>query len=626
MNDGSRIEHRIRVESDGTVTAFSGKVEFGQGIRTAFAQIVADELDVPIENVRVVAGDTALVPVDEGTFGSHSVEQEAPALRRAAAAARALIAAGKPATGEIPRSTTHVPPRTHEPYVGRPLPRLEARDVVAGRATYTADVRLEGMLRGAIARPPVRGARVRKLDDAAARALPGVVAVIRDGDLVGVVAERDDQARAAADAIDIDWEIVAPEGEAITIPMRDDGGVDEALDGGMRVDATYTCPPIANAPIGPSAAVGDVRADGATVYVNTHRPFGTRQALASRLGLGEEKVRVIPTMGSGTYGRSSQADAAFEAAILSKHAGRPVLVQWTRAEEFVLSPSRPEAVLEVAAAIGPDGRIAGWRYDEHTNTHTSRVGADPRIAPFTSGRNAIPPYTIPHARVTLHVEATPLRTANFRSLAAAENVFAIESFMDELAARVGADPLEFRLRHIDDANLRRVLERVAELAGWGQKLDTGRGLGLACTTYHGTRIAEAALVEVPPTGRVRLVAVWAVVDPGPVINPDGVRNQVEGGIQQSASWTLFEELRHRDGRVVQQAWDAYPIATFRDAPERIEVLVEGDPRSPSTGVGEPGAVPTAAAIANAVFAASGARIRDLPITRARIREATPSRK
>jgi CO/xanthine dehydrogenase Mo-binding subunit len=478
------------------------------------------------------------------------------------------------------------------------------------------------MLRGAIARPPARGARVRAVDDTAARAMPGVVRVIRDGDIVGVVAERDEQARAAADALEVDWEIPAPmDGETVRIPMRDDGGVDEALAGGAkRLEATFTLPPIASAPIGPSAAVADARADGATIHVNTHRPFGLRDTIARRLGLDPERVRVAPTMGSGTYGRSSQADAAVEAAVLSAHAKRPVLVQWTRAEEFTVSPSRPEAVLEVAAALDAAGRIAAWRYDEHTNVHTGG-GNDPRIAPATSGRNAVPPYTIPHARITLHIEPTPLRTANFRSLAAAENVFAIESFMDELALAAGADPLEFRLRHIDDANLRRVLGRVAERAGWGRTLAPGRGLGLACTTYHGTRIAEAVEVEVPESGRVRFVAAWAVVDPGPVINPDGVRNQIEGGIQQSASWTLIEELRHRDGRIATQGWDTYPIATFRDAPERIEVLVEGDRKAPSTGVGEPGAVPTAAAIANAVFAACGARVRDLPITRSRVREA-----
>jgi CO/xanthine dehydrogenase Mo-binding subunit len=626
VNDGSRIEHRIRIEPDGMVTVLSGKVEFGQGIRTAFAQIVADELDVPIERVRVVMGDTALVPVDAGTYGSHSVEQEAPQLKRAAAAARELRGRSAAIAGDVPQRTTHVPPTTHEPYVGRPMPRLEAPDVVSGRATYAADVRLPRMLRGAIARPPARGARVRGLNDAAARAMPGVVAVVREGDVVGVVAERDEQARAAADALDVDWEIARPpDAQTVTIPMRDDGAVDEALATGKRLEATYTLPPIASAPIGPSAAVADVRSDGATVYVNSHRPFGTRGALAGRLGLDEDRVRVITTMGSGTYGRSSQADAAYEAAILSKHAGRPVLVQWTRAEEFALSPSRPEAVLEVAATLASDGKIAAWRYDEHTNVHTAGVGTDPRIAPHTSGRNAIPPYAIPRARVTLHVEPTPLRTANFRSLAAAENVFAIESFMDELARAASADPLQFRLRHIEDANLRRVLERVAERAGWGKAQGPGRGLGLACTTYHGTRIAEAALVEVPATGRARLVAVWAVVDPGHVVNPDGVRNQVEGGIQQSASWTLIEELRHRDGRVAQQAWDAYPIATFRDAPEEIDVLVAGDPLSPSTGVGEPGAVPTAAAIANAVFAACGARVRELPITRTRVREAMARR-
>jgi len=672
VNDGSRIEHRIRIEPDGTVVALSGKVEFGQGIRTAFAQLVADALDVPIDRVRVVLGDTAVVPVDPGTYGSHSVEQEAPQLKRAAAGARLLLVDrasrrlgvpaerlrtgggfvhdgdGKrvayadlvrdaPVEGELPSETYDIPAQpagagrsdtrgARTTYVGRPMPRLEARDIVAGRATYAADVRLPGMLRGAIVRPPARGARVRAVDDSAARAMPGVVAVVREGDLVGVVAEREEQARAAADAVEVDWEIPPyAEAEAVRIPMRDDGGVDEALAAGARrLEATFTLPPIANAPIGPSAAVGDVRADGATIHVNTHRPFGLRDAIAERLGLDAERVRVAPPMGSGTYGRSSQADAAVEAAILSKHAGRPVLLQWTRAEEFAFSPSRPEAVLEVAAALDADGRIAAWRYDEHTNVHTG-AGNDPRIAPATSGRNAIPPYRVPHARVTLHVEPTPLRTANFRSLAAAENVFAIESFMDELALAAGADPLEFRLRHIDDANLRRVLERAAERAGWGRSLDKGRGLGIACTTYHGTRIAEVVEVEVPDSGRVRFVAAWAVVDPGPVINPDGVRNQVEGGIQQTASWTLIEELRHRDGRVAAQGWDTYPIATFRDAPESIEVLVEGDPKAPATGVGEPGSVPTAAAIANAVFAACGARVRDIPITRARVREALRTR-
>lgn len=654
------VQQRIRVEADGSVTAFSGKIEFGQGIRTAFAQLVANELDVPVERVRVVLGDTEQVPFDFGTFGSNSIAQEAPALRRAAAFARrtlieraaarlgvaatrlhtrdgtigdgdgkhvsyADLAREAPLEGAIPDDEPLLPPERWR-HIGTPLSRVEARDIVTGRARYTADVRLGGLARGAIARPPARGARATRVDDRAARAMPGVVAVVHDADLVGVVAERDEQARAAADALEIDWDTPTREASATQIvPMREDAGTDSALaSAALTRSATYTLPSIASASIGPSAAVVDVRPDGVTVYAGTHRPFGLRDAVADRVGVPQERVRVMPQMSSGTYGRSSAPDVSLEAAVLSKHARRPVLLQWSRAEEFAYSPSRPEAVLEVTAGLDAEGRIVAWRYDEHTNIHTA-AGPDPRVAAMTSGRNAVPPYEIPHANVVLHVEPTPLRTANFRSLAAAENVFAIESFVDELAHASGQDPLAFRLRHVDDARLRRVMERVAEVSGYGKKVPERRGRGFACTLYHGTYVAQVAEVEVSASGAVRVVQVWCVVDPGLVVNPDGVRNQVEGGIQQSASWTLLEELRHRGGRVATTSWDTYPIATFRDAPEQTLVLVEGDASAPSTGVGEPGAVPTAAAIANAVFAACGARVRDVPLTHERIRKALAPR-
>ncbi|MDP9264577.1 MAG: molybdopterin-dependent oxidoreductase [Chloroflexota bacterium] len=649
------VEQRIRVEADGSVTAFSGKVEYGQGVRTAFAQVVADELDVPLEQVRVVLGDTAQVPYDHGTFGSRSIAQEWPELRRAAAFARRLLmerasarlgvpadeletedasvragdrrvtyselVSDSPLRGPLPDEIA-LRPRERWRHVGKSATRAEARDIVTGRASYVADVRLEGMLHGAIVRPPVRDARVRGVDDATARAMPGVVSLVRDADLVGVVAERAEQARAAADTVLVEWAIPEPRERAtVDVPMRDEGDADAAIAAAaVTRSATYVLPPISNAPIGPSAAVADVRADAATVYAATHRPFGLRDAAAQMLGVPPERVRFIAQMSSGTYGRSSSYDAPLEAVVLSKHAGRPVHVQWTRAEEFAFSPSRPEAVLEVAAGLDTDGRIVGWRYDEHTNVHTSQ-GLDPRTAAGSSGRNAIPPYRVPHSRVVLHVEPTPLRTANFRSLAAAENVFAIESFMDELAEATGEDPLGFRLRHVDDPRLRRVLQRVGDRAGWGRAPGERRGLGVACTIYHGTYVAQIAEAEVASSGKVRLERVWCVVDPGLAINPDGVRNQVEGGIQQAASWAMLEELRHREGRVVTTGWDTYPIATFRDAPKEIDVLVEGDADAPPTGVGEPGSVPTAAAIANAVHAASGARVRQLPLLRERVRAA-----
>lgn len=614
-----RVEERIRIEPDGTVVALSGKVEFGQGIRTAFAQAVADEMGVPLERVRVVLGDTAQVPYDVGTFGSRSIAQESPALRRAAAYARELIARGAKVEGEIP-DDVRLKPESERRYIGKAMVRVEARDIVTGKATYVADVRLPDMAFATIVRPPVRGAKAAQVDDSAARAMPGVITVVHAGDLVAVVADRDDRARAAADAVDVDWKIEsAPERDTIVIPMRDDGSVEDALAAApTKLEATYSLPPISNAPIGPSAAVADVRADGATIYAGTQRPFGLRDEVARSIGLDPAKVRVIPQMPSGTYGRNSSGDAPVEAAIISKHAGRPVLLQWTRSEEFAFAPSRPEAFLEVAAGLDANGRIAAWRYDEHTNSHSAGM-LDPARAGATSGRNAIPHYRLGTARVTLHIEPTRVRTASFRSLAAAENIFAIESFMDELAHAANQEPLAFRLAHVEDPRLRRVYERVARNSGWGRSPGAGLGLGIAGTIYHGTYIAEVAEVEVDESGHVRLVAVWCAIDPGLTLNPDGVRNQTEGGIQQSASWTLFEELHHRDGRIVNTGWDTYPIATFRDAPSKIEVDVIGDQTKPSTGVGEPGAVCISAAIGNAVFAANGVRVRQLPMTPERVR-------
>ncbi len=443
--DPERLEQRIRVERDGSVTALSGKVEFGQGIRTAFAQIVADELDVPIERVNVVLGDTDQVPFDFGTFGSHSVAQETPLLRKAAAFARqqlidrASVKLGLPAerldteggavvgidggkrvpyaelldseplAGVIP-DRVPVMPETRRKYSGQPMSHVEARDIVTGRATFVADVRLEGMARGAMVRPPARGAKLRSLDDSAAKAMPGVIAVVREGDVVGVVAERDEQARAAAAAVEAEWHAMPVEGPTAEVPMRSDAGVDAKLRGAsLRLAQTYVLPPISSAPIGPSAAVADVRGYGATMYVGTHRPFGVREQIAKTLGLPEKKVRVLPQVTSGTYGRNSSADAAIEAAILSKGSGRPVLLQWTREEEFAWSPSRPEAVLEISAGLDAEGRIVAWRYDEHTNVHTA-AGLDPQVLGVTSGRNAIPPYAEFPAKVTLHIEPTRLRT------------------------------------------------------------------------------------------------------------------------------------------------------------------------------------------------------------------------
>lgn len=650
-----RVEQRIAIEADGTVIARSGKVEYGQNIRTGFAKIVAEELAVPFERVRVELGETDRVPWDMGTFGSMSTAVDGKSLRAAAAYARALLmeragqhfggraeqltvrngcvfapdgravsyqelTAGSPLTGQVPEQVPIMTPAGS--VEDKPL-RLEALDIVSGRARYAADVRLPGMLRGHVLEPPYQGARLVRVNEEAAGQIPGVVKIVHEDDFVGVVAERDEQALTAVRMLDAEW-APAPAGsmKPIDLVLRRDEGVDTALAGAaVRLDARYHVPHIAHASIGPNASVADVRADGADLYVATQRPFAMRDAIASLFQLPPDKVRVHPQVMGGMYGRGNAGDAALDAARLSHAVGRPVLVQWTREEEFRLSPCRPTLDAELRAGLDPTGAVVGWRYDVRTNFHTYDVSAapPPGVLEMTSGRNAVPPYRLGSAEVLLHVEPAALRTGAYRSLAAAPNVFAIESFLDELAHASKQDPIAFRLRMLEDARLRHVLETVRDRSGWNNRpREAGRGFGAACAIYHGTYIAEVAEVRVSPDGHVRLEKVWAAVDPGRLVHPDGARNQIESGIQQAASWMLLEELKHRDNEVTTTSWREYPIATFRDAPREIEVIFTGQLKAPSMGVGEPGSVAAAGAIANAVFEASGARVRRLPLTPANI--------
>jgi nicotinate dehydrogenase subunit B len=656
-----RIEDRISVEPDGTVTALSGKVDFGQGIRTAFAQIVADELDVDFEKVRVVLGDTSRSPYDFGTFGSQSIRSEGSNLRNAAAAARTLLVSRAsarlgvgvtqletadgavrlkgdgsavtyadlvkdgPLEGLIPEKVTTKSPDALR-VVGRSVPRREGRDIVTGQPVYVTDVRLPGMLRGAVLRPPHMGAALLGLDDTPARSLPGVIAIVRDGDFVGAVAERYEQALAAVAALRAEWDPTPPSrGVEHDIELRRDEGVDAALAGASRVvEAAYTLPYLANAPIGPSGAVADVRPDGATIYSGSQRPFGLRSEIAGLLGLDESHVQVVPSRSSGTYGRNNNDDAPAEAARLSRAVGRPVLVQWTREDEFAYGTLRPAAYIESTGALGSDGRVAAWRYRVTTHAHILAPVENAQVAAFTAGSGALPTYDIEKAEILLHVEKSEVRTSSFRSLAGAENVFAIESLMDELALLAGADPIDFRLSHISDPRFAAVVRLLADRSGWAKRrASAGRGLGFACTVFDHTYIAQVADVSVDD-GQLRIHKLWCAIDAGLVINPDGLRNQVEGAMMQGASFSLMEEVAHRGGRVAARGWESYPIATFLDAPE-IEVIIAADPRHPATGAGEAGIVPVGAAVANAVFAATGIRCRELPLSRANIEKARRER-
>lgn len=653
-----RVEQRIVIEADGTIVARSGKVEYGQGIRTGFAKIVAEELAVPLERVRVELGETDRVPWDMGTFGSMSTAVDGKSLRGAAVYARRLLAerastqlgvpaaevvlrngcafapdgqsasyqeltAGAPLAGLVPELAASLAPIA--PAEDKPL-RIEDWDIVSGHARYVADVRLPGMLRGHVLHPPFQQAQLVQVDDKAALQAPGVVKVVREGDFVGVIAERDEQALAAARLLNAHWSPVEPAAKPpVDLVLRRDEGVDAAFARASKtLKARYHVPHIAHASIGPCCAAADVRADGADLYVAVQRPFALRDAVAALFRLPQESVRVHPQVMGGMYGRGNAGDAAIEAARLSRAAGRPVLVQWTREEEFRLSPCRPTLDAKLHAALDDRGGLIGWRCDVRTNFHTYEAGAafPPGVLEMTSGRNAVPPYRLGAAEVLLHVVPGALRTGAYRSLAAAPNVFAIESFVDELAHAAKQDPIAFRLKAIDDPRLRHVLETVRDRSGWDQcARQAGHGFGAACAIYHGTYIAEVAEVSVSSGGQVTLERVWAAVDAGRLVHPDGARNQIEGGIQQAASWTLLEELKHDSSEVITTNWRSYPIATFHQAPRDIEVVFAGQFTAPSSGVGEPGSVPTAAAIANAVFEACGTRVRQLPLSAANIAKA-----
>jgi CO/xanthine dehydrogenase Mo-binding subunit len=381
--------------------------------------------------------------------------------------------------------------------------------------------------------------------------------------------------------------------------------------------------------------VADVRADRALLYGSTQVPFRLREQVASITGLPADRVHFDPRAMSGGFGRHNASDATIEAARLSHAVGRPVRVQWGRGDELRAGPNRPEMTAELEAALDAGGRITGWREEIRTNPYTYDVGGDgagagrPPLAtgsreaagPWGSptqmmammaGRNAIPPYDVRRAEITLHITPGRVRTGALRSLGASPNTFAIESFMDELARAAGQDPIAFRLAQITDPRLRRVLEAVRERSGW-TATPRRKGLGVACVVYRQTCVAEVVEVSVARSGQVSVERVWCAVDPGHVVHPSGARNQVEGAIQMAASWTLLEELPHRGDEVTGSTWQDYPIATCTDAPQVIDVVFTGDDTMPSLGLGEPPAVPMAPAIANAIFDACGARVRALPI-------------
>lgn len=688
--EGNRaLDRWLRINRDGTVTVFPGKVEIGQGILTALVQIVAEELDVAIERIRLAPADTSYSPNEGMTSGSRSIQDGGIALRYAAAEARDLLLARAAtrlgvsleqltvADGEITarsggrttywelasddllrrEATAEVAPKpaAQHSLVGTSVPRLDIPAKVTGAPSYMHDMELAGMLHGRIARPPSRRARLAALDEAEVRAMPGVAAVVRDGDFLGVVAEREEQAIRAHRRLarSARWEAAATlpennprylldmESEDEIISEKSDAAA--AARSSRTLSAEYTRPLIAHASLGPSCAVARYEGGKYLVWTHSQGIFPLRADLAKVLGVDEPDIVVIHVEGAGCYGHNGADDVALDAALLARAVpGRPVRVQWMREDEFAWEPYGSAMVIKLSAALDAAGNVAGWTHDLWSHGHSTRPGpkdganllaswhlARPVTAPKPgnpplpgggSHRNAIPLYDFPNQRVINHlVREAPLRTSSLRSLGAHANVFAIESFMDELAHAAGADPVEFRLRHLKDARARAVIEAVAEKAGWRSREqgDGTRGRGIGFARYKNLGCYVAVIAEVEAGNEVQVRRAYAAIDAGQLINPDGIINQTEGGIIQTVSWTLKEQVNFDRERVTTQTWDDYPILTFAEAPE-VEVVLINRPDEPPLGAGEGAQGPTGAAVANAIHNALGVRLRDMPLTRDRL--------
>jgi nicotinate dehydrogenase subunit B len=544
--------------------------------------------------------------------------------------------------------------------MGQSIPRVDIPAKVTGAASYVQDLRLEGMVHARVVRPPSYGAELVDCDASAIEKMAGVLKVIRDGNFLAVVATKEFGAIKAMRALstaakwresahlprldDLRSVLTALPSQATTIFQRSD----PSASGLSTIEASYMRPYQSHGSIGPSCAVAQFVDGAMTVWSHTQGVYPDRGAIAEMLRMSPASVHVIRVEGSGCYGHNGADDAAADAALIARALpGRPVRVQWMREQEHIWEPFGPAMVTELKASLDADGKIADWNFEVFSNTHSMRPGsagcllaaqhmgqpfavppAKPIPLPEGGGdRNAIPIYTFPNAHVVHHfIPDMPIRISALRSLGAYHNVFSIESFIDELASLAGADPVEFRLKHLDDPRGRDVIETAAREFGWrkGQTAPSDRGFGFAFARYKNLAAycAIASEVEVNrETGRTRLVRAVAAVDSGQVVSPDGLINQIEGAIIQSASWTLYESVTFDEARITSIDWQTYPILRFDAVPEKIEVHIINRPGQPFLGSGETGQGPAAASIANAIANATGKRLRDLPLTQKRIKDA-----
>ena len=693
LKSAPHLDSWIRIDADGKITVFTGKAELGQGIKTALIQVAAEELVVEPRTITLVTADTARTANEGYTAGSQSMSDSGTAILHAAAQVRAILVGlasqrlntppadltihlgvirakdgrsmtyGQLVTGE----TLHVEAAPQSPLrdakttrgvMGKSMPRVDIPAKLTGRAIYVHDLRLPNMVHARVVRPPSYGAKLVSIANARLENMPGVLKVVRNGNYLAVIAEREYQAVLAMRALakSARWEeraTLPPPNDAYAYFQRlptqdfvDLGGPAETAIGSGAIQATYRRPYQMHASIGPSCAVGHLENGVVTVWSHTQGVYPLRAAIAEMLRVAEDRVRVIHMEGSGCYGHNGADDAGADAALLaSALPGRPVRVQWMREDEHTWEPYGSMMVSTARARLD-GGRIAEWQYEVWSNTHLTRPAPaghlapawhienpfappPPKPLPLPAGggnRNAIPGYALPNPRVVHHfVPGMPLRVSALRALGAYHNVFAIESFMDELAAAAKLDPVDFRLRHIDDPRARDVIAATAERFGWSRFQKTrGRGRGFGYARYKNLASYCAVAIEVEvdrESGVIRPIRAVSAIDAGEAVNPDGIRNQTEGGIIQSLSWSLYEAVTFDSMRITSRDWSTYPIMRFSSVPETIDVHVISRPGASFLGAGEAAQGPAAAALANAVADALGVRLRELPFNRARVKAA-----
>ena len=677
-----------------------GKVELGQGILTAVAQVCADELDVDFAKIKLISGDTALVPDEGVTAGSFSMPYCATAVQAASAEVRAILlglaenklnqpAAQLKVQNGVIRSgngaqisywelvigeslnreaTGLVKPKliSEHRYIGRSVPRPDIQAKVLGEAIFVQELRPKGMLFGQVVRPPNHSARLQSVNLSRVEKMPGVVKVVRNGSFLGVIAKREAQAQAAAQALQSNCEWQVPQNlpgtqemqawllqtkPDVIIPTKKQTRANAASANtpvARVVEAQYYRPYHMHGSIGTSAAMATLGADGVlTVQTHSQSVFQTGEAIAKMLGLPLNKVRMQHTQGSGCYGHNMADDAAADAALLAMQVpGQPVRLQYSREQEHAWEPYGSAMVMKTKASLDAQGNVLDWDYTLWSTPHGTRPSGQPgnllsaaylekpfaMPKPVNGGgpnyaadRNAIALYDFPGHNVTTHfITEMPLRVSSTRGLGAYANIFAIESFIDELAHATGADPVDYRLRFLKDERARDVIVKAAEKFAWSQWRKTpgrGRGIGFAKYKNIAGYCAVALEVEVNrQNGRIRVLRAVASADCGHMVNPDGVSNQIEGGLIQSLSWTLKEEVQMDKTRVLSRDWNSYPILTFSEVPP-VDIVLIDRPGQPFLGTGEASQGPTGAALANAVFDATGVRLRTLPLTPDRVLQA-----